>query len=50
MFFERPTATEPVEVPYVLQAAMGVAALALVAAFVYPGLIAGPVEVSSLIP
>jgi NADH-quinone oxidoreductase subunit N len=50
MFFERPTATEPVEVPYVLQAAMGVAALALVAVFVYPGLIAGPVEVSSLIP
>jgi NADH-quinone oxidoreductase subunit N len=39
MFFEAPEIEEPVEVPYLLKAAMGVAALALFAAFVYPQLI-----------
>jgi NADH-quinone oxidoreductase subunit N len=39
MFFEPPEVREPVEVPPLLRAAMGVAALALVAVFVYPPLI-----------
>ncbi|HVL63563.1 MAG TPA: NADH-quinone oxidoreductase subunit N [Actinomycetota bacterium] len=42
MFFEAPdpdTADRPVEVPYVMRAAMGAATLALVAAFVFPPLI-----------
>jgi NADH-quinone oxidoreductase subunit N len=39
MFFESPEVAEPVEVPYLLQGAMGVAAAGLVAAFVYPPLI-----------
>ncbi len=39
MFLEAPEVEEPVEVPYILRAAMGVAALALVAAFVYPRII-----------
>ena len=39
MFFDPPETEEVVEVPYLIQAAMGVAALALVAGFVYPQLI-----------
>ena len=39
MFFDSPEVPEPVEVPYLLQGAMGVAAAGLVAAFVYPPLI-----------
>ena len=39
MFFDSPEVTDPVEVPYLLQGAMGVATIALVAAFVYPPLI-----------
>jgi NADH-quinone oxidoreductase subunit N len=39
MFFDSPEVSEPVEVPYLLRAAMGVAALALVVAFVYPPVI-----------
>jgi NADH-quinone oxidoreductase subunit N len=39
MFFDSPEVSEPVEVPYLLRAAMGVAALALVVAFIYPPVI-----------
>jgi NADH-quinone oxidoreductase subunit N len=39
MFFEAPDVKEPVEVPYLMRAAMGLAALVLLAAFVYPPLI-----------
>jgi NADH-quinone oxidoreductase subunit N len=39
MFFDSPEVSEPVEVPYLLRAAMGVAALALVGAFIYPPVI-----------
>ncbi|MGH2806774.1 MAG: NADH-quinone oxidoreductase subunit N [Actinomycetota bacterium] len=39
MFFEVPEADEPVEVPYLMRLAMGVAALALLVATVYPGII-----------
>ncbi|MGH2731281.1 MAG: NADH-quinone oxidoreductase subunit N [Actinomycetota bacterium] len=39
MFFDPPETDEPVEVPYLLRAAMGAAALALFAAFVYPRII-----------
>lgn len=39
MFLDRPEAIEPVEVPYLLRAGMGVAALGLFAAFVYPSLV-----------
>ncbi len=39
MFFDQPDSTEAVEVPYLLRAAMGLAAAALVAVFVYPPLI-----------
>jgi NADH-quinone oxidoreductase subunit N len=39
MFFDLPETEETVEVPYLLRAAMGVAAAALVAVFVYPPLI-----------
>jgi NADH-quinone oxidoreductase subunit N len=39
MFFDPPEVSEPVEVPPLLRAAMGVAALALVAVFIYPPLI-----------
>jgi NADH-quinone oxidoreductase subunit N len=48
MFFEAPEAEEPVEVPYLLRAAMGLAALALFAAFVYPPLITHVVAESLL--
>jgi len=46
MFFERPEVAEPVEVPYILKAAMGVAALALFAVFVYPFLLTALTEKS----
>ncbi|MFN2525473.1 MAG: NADH-quinone oxidoreductase subunit N [Actinomycetota bacterium] len=36
MYFDAPISEEPVEVPYLLNAAMGVASLVLVALFVYP--------------
>jgi NADH-quinone oxidoreductase subunit N len=49
MFFEAPETEEPVEVPYLLKAAMGVAALALFAAFVYPPLITKLAAESSLL-
>jgi NADH-quinone oxidoreductase subunit N len=39
MFFEAPQVSEPVEVPYLLRAAMGLTALALVVAFIYPPVI-----------
>jgi NADH-quinone oxidoreductase subunit N len=39
MFFDPPETDDVVEVPYLMQAAMGVAALALVAGFIYPQLI-----------
>ncbi len=39
MFFEAPEIREPVEVPYLMRAAMGLAALVLFAAFIYPPLI-----------
>jgi NADH-quinone oxidoreductase subunit N len=39
MFLDSPEDEEPVEVPYLLRATMGVAAVALVAVFVYPALI-----------
>jgi NADH-quinone oxidoreductase subunit N len=39
MFFDPPETEEVVEIPYLIQVAMGVAALALVAGFVYPQLI-----------
>jgi NADH-quinone oxidoreductase subunit N len=39
MFFDPPEVDDVVEVPYLIQAAMGVAALALVAGFIYPQLI-----------
>ena len=39
MFFDAPELEEPVEVPYLLTAAMGVAVAALVALLVYPPLL-----------
>jgi NADH-quinone oxidoreductase subunit N len=39
MFFDSPETTEPVEVPYLITAAMGVSAAALVALLVYPPLL-----------
>jgi NADH-quinone oxidoreductase subunit N len=39
MFFDPPEIDDVIEVPYLIQAAMGVAALALVAGFIYPQLI-----------
>lgn len=39
MFFDAPELTEPIEVPLLLRAAMGLAALALFVAFIYPPLI-----------
>ena len=46
MFLEAPEVEDSVEVPYLLRAAMGVAAVALVAAFVYPPLITDLAEKS----
>jgi NADH-quinone oxidoreductase subunit N len=48
MFFDAPEDAAPVEVPYLLNVAMGVAAFALVAAFVYPQLITALAEKSFL--
>jgi NADH-quinone oxidoreductase subunit N len=39
MFLDSPEDEEPVEVPYILRATMGVAAIALLAVFIYPALI-----------
>jgi NADH-quinone oxidoreductase subunit N len=39
MFFDAPEVAEPVEVPYLMRAAMGAVALLLVAAFIYPPII-----------
>jgi NADH-quinone oxidoreductase subunit N len=39
MFFETPEIDEPVEVPYLMSAAMGLAAVVLVALLVYPSLL-----------
>ncbi|MQA99461.1 MAG: NADH-quinone oxidoreductase subunit NuoN [Actinobacteria bacterium] len=39
MFFDVPEVSEPIETPYLLRAAMGLAVLALVASFVYPRLV-----------
>jgi NADH:ubiquinone oxidoreductase subunit 2 (subunit N) len=47
MFFEQPETDEPVEVPYLLRAAMGAAALVLFAAFVYPRIITELAEESA---
>jgi NADH-quinone oxidoreductase subunit N len=47
MFFEAPETAEPVEVPFLLRSAMGVAAIALFAAFVYPPLITELAELST---
>jgi NADH-quinone oxidoreductase subunit N len=44
MFLEPAERDEPVEVPYLMRAAMGFAAVALFAACVYPGLITGLAE------
>jgi NADH-quinone oxidoreductase subunit N len=44
MFFDQPEDSAPVEVPYLLNFAMGAVALALVAAFVYPQLITSLAE------
>lgn len=50
MFFDAPDAeaTEEVEVPFILRAAMGFSALALFAAFIYPPLITGLADRSIL--
>lgn len=48
MFFEAPEVEEAVEVPYLMRAAMGVAALALFAVFIYPPLITALAENSLL--
>lgn len=47
MFFEPPELTEDVQVPVLLRVGMGVAALALVAAFVYPPLVTDLADRSS---
>ncbi|MDQ3915884.1 MAG: NADH-quinone oxidoreductase subunit N [Actinomycetota bacterium] len=44
MFFEAPAETSRVEVPYMLRAAMGVAALLLVAGFILPAVVAEMAE------
>ena len=48
MFFEAPQLEAPVEVPYLLRAAMGVAALALLVVFVYPPVVTQLAERSIL--
>ena len=48
MFLVAPDITEPVEVPYLLRAAMGVAALALFITFIYPRVITDLAERSLL--
>ena len=49
MFFDPPELEEAVDVPYMLRLAMGVAAVALVAAFIYPPLITDLAEESLLL-
>jgi NADH-quinone oxidoreductase subunit N len=49
MFLEAPEIEEPVEVPYIMRAAMGVAALALFVAFIFPPVITEVVERSALL-
>lgn len=44
MFFDAPTSEEPVEIPYLMRAAMGLAAVVLLAAFIYPPLITALAE------
>jgi NADH-quinone oxidoreductase subunit N len=48
MFFDAPEVQEPIETPYMLRLAMGLAVLALVAAFVYPRLVTDPADRSVL--
>ena len=48
MFFDQPEDPAPVEVPYLLNVAMGAVALALVAVFVYPQIITGLADKSFL--
>jgi NADH-quinone oxidoreductase subunit N len=48
MFLDAPEAEEPIEVPYLLRATMGVAALALLAVFVYPSFITSLADKSLL--
>jgi NADH-quinone oxidoreductase subunit N len=48
MFFDQPEDSAPVEVPYLLNFAMGAVALALVAVFVYPQLLTSLAEKASL--
>ncbi len=44
MFFDEPADDEAVEVPYLLRLGMGVAALALLVAFIIPTIVTGPAE------
>ncbi len=48
MFLDAPEAEEPIEVPYLLRATMGVAAVALLAVFVYPAFITSLADKSLL--
>jgi NADH-quinone oxidoreductase subunit N len=48
MFLDAPEAEEPIEVPYLLRATMGVAALALLAVFIYPAFITSLADKSLL--
>ena len=48
MFLDAPEAEEPIEVPYLLRATMGVAALALLVVFIYPAFITSLADKSLL--
>ena len=48
MFLDPPEAEDPIEVPYLLRATMGVAALALLAVFIYPAFITSLADKSLL--
>jgi NADH-quinone oxidoreductase subunit N len=48
MFLDAPEAEDPIEVPYLLRATMGVAALALLAVFIYPSVITSLADKSLL--
>ena len=48
MFLDAPEAEDPIEVPYLLRATMGVAALALLAVFIYPAFITSLADKSLL--
>jgi NADH-quinone oxidoreductase subunit N len=50
MFFDAAEAIEPIETPYLLRIAMGLAVLALVAAFIYPRLVTDLADESVLEP